>query len=638
MKAYRALIFAAVAVLGIGHSPVLGQADEHYVRMRLEAPATVQPGSKFDLTVQLTIADGFHIQSDKPAPNYIPTTIAVTGPKGIVAGSPVFPRSELAEAAGEMIPVFGGVISIRVPITIGAAVTGRLSLRVTCRYQACDTGSCFPPDETSAETRLTVGASRANAKPSPGAPPDQAPTGSVTKPQQTVQGPDTSETSTSSEPPQEPVNPVPDGAPEEDHATSGILDGVTMTKITEFVGPEEFTRFLDTGSTDAGSDTGALNRLLTSGNLLLALPLIFLLGLALNLTPCVYPIIPITISYFGGQAGKSGPRPLALAICYVLGMAVTYSTLGVIAGLTGNLFGSQLQNPWVLLSFSVVMFALALSQFDRPDGRPIWEFQLPASMRNRAQSRTGLLGALLMGIMVGVVAAPCIGPAVIALLQWVGSQQDPVMGFTVFFSLSLGLGFPYLFLATASSRVKTLPRAGEWMVGVKHIFGVILIWMGVYYLQTIMALVHPLVPKAALGGTTVLIGLYLLFLDRSGQSSKLFTLSRRGLGLVAILLAVWMLKPAPPEQIQWRAYSDAALKTAIADGRPVLVDFTAAWCAACKELEHKTFSDPRVGRAAQRFIAFRGDMTDFGGSEQQKWQQLYGIKGLPTVVRLEPRH
>src|SRR5205807_1072964 len=122
----------------------------------------------------------------------------------------------------------------------------------------------------------------------------------------------------------------------------------------------------------------------------------------------------------------------------------------------------------------------ALSQFDRPNGMPIWEFQLPQGLRNKAQSRSGAIGAMLMGLMVGVVAAPCIGPAVVALLQWVGTQRSPVLGFLVFFTLALGLGSPYVALATASGSVKKLPRSGEWMIAVKHIFGVIMIWMGFY--------------------------------------------------------------------------------------------------------------------------------------------------------------
>jgi thiol:disulfide interchange protein DsbD len=421
------------------------------------------------------------------------------------------------------------------------------------------------------------------------------------------------------------------------HGAADQLKGYTMARVTRFVGPEEFVRFLEGGADEGAGQEGMVTRLLDAGNLLLALPLIFLLGLALNLTPCVYPIIPITVSYFGAQAGGAGNRPFVLALFYVLGMALMYSGLGVAAGLTGGLFGSQLQNPWVLLAFALVMFGLALSQFDRRDGRPIWEFQLPGFLRNRAQSRSGVLGALAMGLTVGVVAAPCIGPAVIALLQWVGTQQSPVMGFAVFFSLALGLGLPYLFLATASGGVKSLPRAGEWMVGVKHIFGVVLIWMGAYYVQTPIALWHPVVAKSVLVAVSALSALYLIAIDRSGGAARGFAAVRRLAGLAAIGVAAWLLVPAPADRIQWRPYTEQALAEARQARRPVLIDFTAQWCAACKELEHKTFSDERVGRAARRFVALRGDLTNFGGGTSRRWRDTYGIKGLPTIVLLEPR-
>ena len=117
---------------------------------------------------------------------------------------------------------------------------------------------------------------------------------------------------------------------------------------------------------------------------------------------------------------------------------------------------------------------------------------------------------------------------------------------------------------------------------------------------------------------------------------RAFVWARRSLGIVAAALVVWLLSPAPTERIEWRTYSDAAFREAVALRRPILLDFTADWCAACKELEHKTFSDPAVGRAAGRFVALRADMTNFGGPEAKQWQKRYGIKGLPTVVRLVP--
>ena len=614
----------------------VSEAQPAHVKLRLEAPASATTGSKLTLVATLQIAPGFHIQSNKPAPNYIATTVSVTAPAGFVVGSPAFPPASLEQAAGETIPVFSGDVRVTVPVTVERPSAGAHTLKVVAGYQACDEGSCYPPSEVAGEVTIRVEnkkgeppitATRPSTIGTEATPSDPGEAANKAGQNGAVVSPEPRD-AVSAEPPP-PVTPKPD-AP-----AAASFAGYRTSRVTEFVGPEQFVRFLEEGDVRKG-DAGGVSGLLQSGNLLVALPLIFLLGLALNLTPCVYPIIPITISYFGTQAGRDGKPPFVLAVVYVLGMALMYSALGVAAGLTGSLFGSQLQNPWVLTAFAVVMFGLALSQFDRPDGRPIWEFQLPGFLRNRAQSRSGILGALIMGLMVGVVAAPCIGPAVIALLQWVGTQRDPVLGFGVFFTLALGLGLPYLALATVSGSVKAMPRAGEWMVGVKHVFGAVLVWMGVYYLQTPLALLHPEAGRAALVAISGLIALYLLFFERSGGGARAFHWVRRALGVGAAGIAVWLASPAPEETIQWRTYSDSALETAMSERKPVLIDFTADWCAACKELEHKTFSDPNVGRAAQRFIALRADMTNFGGPDAKRWQARFDIKGLPTIVRLEP--
>ncbi|MGC8668036.1 MAG: cytochrome c biogenesis protein CcdA [Chthonomonadales bacterium] len=545
-------------------------------------PHRIEPASPFIIEVQIKLPAGIHIQAHHPAEGFIPTTVKVTAPSGFKVSEPVYPQAVAVQLAGQTIPVYEGNVAVSVPVTAPARIPAPMEFRVNVRYQACNAVSCFPPEEL--EWSSSPPSSRAPR----------------------AEGPD----------------------------AAGVASaaGITISKIEEYVPPERFIAFLRTGK--AGGEGGALQGLL-SRSLILALPVIYLLGLALNLTPCVYPIIPITISYFGSQASRQGYRPFALALSYVLGMAVMYSTLGVVAGMTGSLFGSQLQNPWVLAGFAVVMFALALSQFDRRDGTPIWEIQLPGALRGKATGRSGLAGAFLMGVLVGVVAAPCIGPAVVALLQWVAAERSPALGFASFLALSLGLGTPYLVLGTLSGSLQRLPRSGEWMVGVKHIFGMLLLWMGFYYLQPVLNTWRSGLGDIALAATTAVAGVYLV-VDRAGSRARTFNLLRRAIGVAGIGLAAWLLRPAPPEAIQWKPYSQEAIDQALANHQKVLVDFSASWCAACKELEYKTFSDPQVARAASSYMAFRADMTDWSGASAQQLKKRYNIVGLPTVVRLVP--
>ena len=203
----------------------------------------------------------------------------------------------------------------------------------------------------------------------------------------------------------------------------------------------------------------------------LALVGIFISGLALNLTPCVYPMLSVTIALFSHETGR-GEKHLGAAfgkaLLYVAGMASTYSALGVSAALTGGFFGAAVQNQWVLLALALLMFALALSMFG------LYEIQAPSFLLNwiGSKRRVGFIGIFLSGLFVGVFAAPCIGPPIVALLTFVGQTANPTTGFLVFFVLALGLGFPYLILGTFSGLLTKLPKSGEWLLWVKKVFGV----------------------------------------------------------------------------------------------------------------------------------------------------------------------
>jgi thiol:disulfide interchange protein DsbD len=366
-----------------------------------------------------------------------------------------------------------------------------------------------------------------------------------------------------------------------------------------------------TAAAGASKDFGDM---LERRGLLLVLLSIFVGGLALNLTPCVYPVIPLTVGYFSGQSEGSRGRLFGLAGLYVLGMATMYSILGVAAALSGRLFGSLLQNPWVLSAIALALVAMALSMFG------VWEIRMPTKLMNRAGARAGIAGAFGMGLFVGVVAAPCIGGFIVGLLAFVAARQDPFLGFLFFFTLSLGLGLPYLFLAAYSGRLSRLPRAGEWMEGVKKIFGWVLLAMAAYFLRSVLP--APL-DKWLLPGMLA-VGAIAIFVTRLGLKWPI----RAGAAAVLAAIAIFFV---PHELRGWQPYAAEA----IGAGRPAIIDFSADWCLPCLELEKKTFTDPRVRDALGRRALLKADMTKISSPESIALAEKFGILGVPTVIFLD---
>jgi len=367
--------------------------------------------------------------------------------------------------------------------------------------------------------------------------------------------------------------------------------------------------------------------LIAQHGIFLTLIAVAVLGLGLNLTPCVYPLISVTLAYFGGQARSRG-RSAWLATLYVVGLAASFSALGVVAALSGGVFGAALQKPLVLIGIAGLMIALALASFG------FYQLQPPAAvLRWAGGSASGAAGAVFMGLTMGIVAAPCVGPIVVGLLLFVGSTQSASLGFLMFFSLALGMGVPYLVLAMAAGSLGTLPRSGEWLLWTEHVFGCVLLCMAAYYVAPVLPspLKHWFLPAAI-----ALSGIFLGFIDRAGRALRGFPAVKASFGVAMLGLAFWLVRPADAARaaIAWEPVEQWT--AARHDGaRPVLLEFGAEWCIPCREMETTTYAHPDVVREADRFRMVKADLT----AETDATTALtdaYAIKGVPTVILFDP--
>ncbi|HEY3667492.1 MAG TPA: cytochrome c biogenesis protein CcdA, partial [Polyangiaceae bacterium] len=357
----------------------------------------------------------------------------------------------------------------------------------------------------------------------------------------------------------------------------------------------------------------------------------FLGGLLVCLTPCVYPMVAITVSVFGARSDTSRGRAMALSTAFVLGIAAMFTPLGLVAGLTGSLFGSALSNPWVTTFIALVFLGLAASMFGA------FEFVLPSGLTNRLAlvGGGGYGGAFLIGLVSGLVAAPCTGPVLTGILLWIGKTRSAGLGSLVLFAFSLGLGIPFWLVGTFAVR---LPRAGRWMLWTKSFFGIVLTVLALYFLKNVL---HPLASLAHAGGSGPLVPVLLLVggvllgaIHLSFDAHALVRL-RKAAGILAavggsFLLVAWA--EAPHGQLRWESSETAAAERAKTEAKPLLLDFTAEWCGACKELARHTFADPTVMREASRFVAVRVDATSDEDPAVDQIKDKYHVVGLPTVI------
>jgi thiol:disulfide interchange protein DsbD len=398
------------------------------------------------------------------------------------------------------------------------------------------------------------------------------------------------------------------------------------------------------GSAGASSDLG-LGRQLAQGSLV-AFAIAFAGGVLTSLTPCVYPLIPITVSIFGAKTSRSRAQAMVLSGLYVLGIAVTYSALGASAALTGKAFGTVMQNPWVLALVAVVFLAMAASMFGA------FELQLPASLQAKLSGvgGAGYAGALAMGLVAGLIAAPCTGPVLAAALAYVATQGSVAYGVAIMFAYALGIGLLFFVIGAFSV---SLPKSGPWMETVKSLFGVALLAMALVYLKDLFPAVKAVfsaapaaaIAAAAAAAAGVLLGAFTMSFHEPKQRLP------KAVGVALVALGAFYATgvgnardraAAKDDGIAWLVNQETeGLARARAEGKPVVIDFWGDWCAACKELDHTAWSDPRVRVEMKRFVAIKMDNSAEKMDDPAQAKVVddvmakYGILGQPTVVFID---
>ena len=409
--------------------------------------------------------------------------------------------------------------------------------------------------------------------------------------------------------------------------------GITGTK-TEIDANRSFSQKLET----------LIKKKLAQRSLLVFL-FVFIGGFLTSLTPCVYPVIPIIMGYVGSRAGNRKLKGFTLSLFFVIGLALVYSILGVVAAMTGSMIGLSFQNPVVVAVIAAVFIVMGLSLAG------VFSITVPARLSARIGrgSKNSVLNAILLGGISAVIAAPCVGPVLIALLSWITQTRDLLLGFLLTFVFSLGMSVIFLAVGTFSGVIAALPKGGRWMEAVKYLFAALLLAGGIYFLSTILAgWLSQILWGMLLIGASVWMGLFKPLVEANAKAKLLKTvtllvfLAGAGLFLSGLISRISL----PPqidrgrdasrgETLSWLPDLNQAKASARQENRFLMVDGYADWCVACKELDEKTFADAAVVARLKQFILARLDFTAKSAANREK-QKLLGIIGLPTVIFFDP--
>ena len=392
------------------------------------------------------------------------------------------------------------------------------------------------------------------------------------------------------------------------------------------------------------NETDTIANSLKDGNILIVLATFFGFGLLLSLTPCVFPMIPILSSIIVGASQKekmTASKGFILSLVYVLSMSAAYTIAGVIAGVFGANLQVALQNPYVLVVFALIFVALAFSMFG------YFEIRLPQAIQTKLNKTTdgkekqGIAGIAIMGFLSALIVGPCVAPPLAGALVYIGQTGDAVLGGMALFVMSLGMGVPLLLIGLGAGRF--MPKPGGWMEGITRIFGIIMIAVAIWLLDRVLdASVIMYLWALLFLGSAIYLRIYTHII------SQLITVVVFILGVVLFVGAISgstnPLKPLEKftsstlvqdvgEKVVFKKIKNIEeLKQAIAQSdKPVMLDFWASWCVACKEFEEITFKDTQVINKLQNFTLLKADVTA-NNADDKALQKMFSIVGPPGII------
>ena len=531
----------------------------------------VQPGSTFQMAIVMQFAPNWHANANPAGEGLIPTEVILPDHADLMFGEVVYPKADVLEIAslGGKVPVYHDEAVIGFQTTLlDSAPLGQVTLPFQLTYQACNDEQCLLPKTIDVDVVIEV------------------------------VGMD------------QPIQPIND---------------VIFANLQLGSPP-------DNPSETATSESGRFSQALSKGYFW-AFLFVFVGGILTSFTPCVYPLIPITVSVFGAGESVGRLRSCFLSVTYVMGIALTYSILGVAVASTGAVFGQIMADPRVMLPVCGILIALGLSMLG------VFELRVPYALQNRLNSvgGAGFAGAFVMGTVAGVIAAPCTGPALGAVLSYVATTESVFLGFWLLLTYALGMGLLFIVIGTFSGAIAALPRSGGWMYILENIFGVAIITVALYFLKDVISPLRTLLQNSmgffAIAGVLVLAGVTLGKFSQRFKDLPRLVQFRKAVGVLLAVFGLYMFVgglTTAESDLVWVAGEAQGLEAGRKEGKPVMLDFYATWCAACNELEH-TYSDPAVKSKLSKFVNVKLDFTR-NSAEVERLKQKYGIVGLPVVI------